>query len=267
MVLLLILLSFLLTRLLLPLVASLLTKGGAVRENYIGRNIPIGMGLVTWLAVIPLLVVYGKLVGETDYFLFSLILTITILVGFLDDLLGNHQVKGLKGHLLKLFHDGQLTTGALKAITISLFSFLTSWLLTGNFIEVIINFFLLILTTNSFNLLDLRPGRVIKVYFLLAMLLVLLYPASRFFLGVFLASLFSYASWDLKGRVMLGDAGSNFLGMSIGLVLVTNLGQGSKVILFFFLAYLHYYTEQKSLSALIERYSLLRFIDKLGRQP
>ena len=67
---------------------------------------------------------------------------------------------------------------------------------------------------------------------------------------------------------MLGDAGSNFLGMSIGLVLVTNLGQGSESYSgFFFLAYLHYYTEQKSLSALIERYSLLRFIDKLGRQP
>jgi len=261
----LIILSFFLTKIIMLPIANLLTASGVVKENYLGNKIPVGMGLVIWLGTFPSLLIYDKVTSNSCFIIYVLILTITLLVGFIDDLLGDHSVKGLKGHLFKLFKNKELTSGALKALIISIASFIIAWNMSANLIHWIINFILLILTTNSFNLLDVRPGRVLKGYIFAAILLFVFYPVSRFLLSVLTASLVAYAPWDFKGKVMLGDAGSNFLGMTIGLAIITSLDFFYKIIITIFLVYLHFYTEKKSLTSLIDKVYILRLLDNLGR--
>lgn len=261
----LILLSFLLTKIILNPVSKLLLNNGAVRENYLGKKIPIGLGLVIWLGTTPYLLIYGIINSEKNIFFILLILTTTLLVGFIDDLLGNHKIKGLKGHFLMFIRDKELTSGVLKALLISLFSLLFSYQISQNILLLIINFIILILTTNSFNLLDVRPGRTLKVFIFASILLSIFYPASRLFLSIIIASIIAYVPVDFKGKGMLGDTGSNFLGMSMGIVLISNLSNIVKIMVMIFLVYLHIFTEKQSLTALIDKVYFLRLIDNFGR--
>ena len=80
-----------------------------------------------------------------------------------------------------------------------------------------------------------------------------------------MASVLAYAPLDLKGKGMLGDAGSNFLGISLGLELMFKLSVSGKIFITLFLVVLHIYTEKKSLTELIEKISFLKLIDNLGR--
>jgi len=262
---LLIIISFLLTKLILIPLANLLTGSGAVRENFLGNPIPIGMGLVIWLSVTPSLLIYERIGFNSNLLIYLLTITITLLMGFADDLLGNHEVKGLKGHLSRLLRNGEITSGSLKALVISIISFFISLKLSTNLSQWFINFCILILMTNTFNLLDVRPGRSIKIYLLAATVLFINYPSERYFLGIITASIIAYAPWDFKAKAMLGDTGSNLLGMVIGMVVVTNLHFLSKGILLLSLILLHIYTEYRSLTTLIERNYILRILDNLGR--
>ena len=82
-----------------------------------------------------------------------------------------------------------------------------------------------------------------------------------------LGGLAVYAPWDLNEEAMLGDAGANSQGALLGAALAASLGLlGAAVTLALLLA-LHAYTENHSLSRLIERVPLLRRIDAWGRRP
>ena len=212
--------SFLVTMLILPLIKEFLINAGAVRKNYLKQDIPIGLGLVLLFGSLPSFLLYCFSAQEEKIFLILLVLTLTLLVGFIDDLLGNHFVKGLKGHFLKLITGRELTSGAFKAIvvsTVSLFICIYYW---ENPTVVVLNFIILVLTTNTFNLLDVRPGRTIKSLSFNRWINPFILPENAFSLGLIIASVLAYAPFDLKGQGMLGDTGSNFLGMSIGLELI-----------------------------------------------
>src|SRR3954452_19531719 len=86
-------------------------------------------------------------------------------LGFLDDSLGRGGAsgapRGWRGHLAAL-RAGSLSTGAIKAIGALA---LGAYVVSGRGLEdwrYIADVALLILTTNLFNLLDLRPGRAEK---------------------------------------------------------------------------------------------------------
>jgi len=257
--------SYLMTKMIFPYIKTLLINGGAVRKNYLNKDIPIGLGLVLLLGTAPSFLTYGILTGNERMLLITFVLTITLLVGFIDDLLGNHSVKGLKGHFLRLIKGRELTSGALKAIvisTVSLFVCFYNWVSP---IIFILDFFILILTTNTFNLLDVRPGRALKAFLFAGAIILAFFPQNTMTLGFIMASVLAYAPFDLKGKCMLGDTGSNFLGMVIGLELIFKLSFNAKIILTVLLIVLHIYTEKKSLTQLIEKVSVLRLIDNLGR--
>jgi UDP-GlcNAc:undecaprenyl-phosphate GlcNAc-1-phosphate transferase len=260
----LVILSFIITLAILSPLKTLLVNAGAVRKNYQGKDIPIGLGLVLFFSIIPSFFLIGYLEEDNQGSLVLLALTITVLVGFIDDLLGNHSVKGLKGHFKMLVLKNELTSGALKAITISLVSLLVSLYLWKNLLLFIANFVILILMTNAFNLFDVRPGRAIKFY-LLIWSIHFLFFAESIYLTIILASILVYGPLDFKGKAMLGDTGSNFLGMACGLSLIFNLNLNSQVFIAFLLIILHIYTEKRSLSVLIEKITLLRLIDNWGR--
>ena len=85
---------------------------------------------------------------------------------------------------------------------------------------------LLILATNLFNLLDLRPGRAEKGLALLGAGLCLgawtLAPIEL--LGIFAGPVLVGAWLTLRERAMLGDTGSNLIGAIAGVWLLTILG-------------------------------------------
>ena len=84
---------------------------------------------------------------------------------------------------------------------------------------------MLVLATNVFNLLDLRPGRAIKAFVLLGAGLTLgsLDARPLWSLGLFAAPALVAGLYDLRERAMLGDTGANLLGALAGLWLVLTL--------------------------------------------
>ena len=127
---------------------------------------------------------------------------------------------------------------------------------------------MLVLSTNLFNLLDLRPGRAGKVFVALGVVLTLgswdTYALQA--LGLFIGPALVLLPYDLRERAMLGDAGSNVLGAVAGLWLVLALGPTGEAIALGVLAVLTIYGEFRSISAAVERNPLTRWLDSLGRR-
>jgi hypothetical protein len=84
----------------------------------------------------------------------------------------------------------------------------------------------LVLATNLFNLLDLRPGRSVKAFVLLGVALMIGERDLTTFeqLGLFIGPLLVVGFFDVRELAMLGDTGSNLIGALAGLWLVLALG-------------------------------------------
>ena len=125
----------------------------------------------------------------------------------------------------------------------------------------------LVLATNVFNLLDLRPGRSTKAFVLLGAGLGIgsadcarcgrsaCSPAPALVAGLY----------DLRERAMLGDTGANLLGALAGLWLVLTLSGTGQLVALALLAAITLYGELRSISALVERTPGLRELDSWGR--
>ena len=123
---------------------------------------------------------------------------------------------------------------------------------------------MLVLATNVFNLLDLRPGRTLKAFVLLGGgLMIGAGPRALWTLGLFAGPAVVAGAYDLRERAMLGDTGSNFVGALAGLLLVlTPPGQAADRVA---LLVVTVYGELRSISALVERTPGLRELDSWGR--
>ena len=254
-----------------PAFIDLFERGGRLVKNYKGDMIPQGIGIMfpiqtlLWYALFLLLFKNDS----ANTLLFQFAITAASFIGFIDDMLGARDVLGFKGHFKSLF-TGRLTTGALKAIVGLLVSFIISSNLTSNFLETVINTLTIALFTNFFNLLDLRPGRAIKVYifsFLVISLgLVIIQKAVAIlpFMPL-LGIIIGYMPYDLKARCMMGDAGSNVLGISIGVLITSTFGLYIKILVLAFLIGIHVFTEKYSLTDLIKNNRFLNYLDNLGR--
>ena len=109
--------GFIGTSLIIPLFKNLLVSSNLVRSNYKGENIPVSMGIVflPMLILNSILLIYltDENIIYTYMFLFGIMSM--FLAGALDDIIGNRDVSGLKGHFKSLFK-GKLTTGGFKAL-------------------------------------------------------------------------------------------------------------------------------------------------------
>ena len=271
--------SYLLAAVIFPSLIRLVKEAGLVRPNFKGENIPASTGII-FLAVLPFSIFLGMILkipafNTINSFLFLFVAIGMGFMGFFDDQLGNHDVKGFRGHFRVLFREKRLTTGGFKAIfgaVIALVFSLGTLELTKNqwpIWTLISNFLLVALSANSINLSDLRPGRAGKFYLFGFILIVLFSRNSESHLGLFLpvlATLLYYLPYDLRAEVMMGDSGSNLLGASLGMMMAWMFSDMSKAIALILLLGLQLLAEKYSISAIIERTSWLKYLDELGRR-
>jgi UDP-GlcNAc:undecaprenyl-phosphate/decaprenyl-phosphate GlcNAc-1-phosphate transferase len=256
----------------------LLSEGAHTRRNYRDRSLPCPGGLLivsaSLLALVPLLLIEHLarvvLVDRGLIPVAAYALGVACL-GLIDDTLGGGHTerespRGWRGHGGAALR-GEVSTGTLKAtgslglaLLVTGFADLSTgrWLLAAG---------VLVLATNVFNLLDLRPGRSIKALVLLGAGLTIGAADTRplWTLGLFVAPALVAGVYDLRERAMLGDTGANLLGALAGLWLVLTLSGTGQLVALALLAAITVYGEFRSISELVERTPGLRELDSLGR--
>jgi UDP-GlcNAc:undecaprenyl-phosphate GlcNAc-1-phosphate transferase len=269
--------------LLAPALLRALEQGGHTRPNFRDRELAFPFGVLVLaaalLSLIPLMLLAR--LGSSELFHPEVVPVLlyapgVLALGLIDDTLappapraggdGGPAQRGWRGHGAAL-RRGELSTGVLKAagslgLALLAASYLNlsdaRWLLAAG---------VLVLATNVFNLLDLRPGRSIKALVLLGAGLTIGSSEVRplWTLGLFLAPALVAGGYDLRERAMLGDTGANLIGALAGLWLVLTLSGAGQLVALALLAAITVYGELRSISALVERTPGLRELDSWGR--
>src|SRR6185437_12561322 len=240
-----------------PALLRALEHGGHTQLNYRRRALAFPFGVLVLvaavLALVPLTLLERLASSEVfhrEIVAVMLYSTGVLALGLVDDTLAPEasRARGWRGHAAALMR-GEASTGVLKAagsLGLALFamSYLdlskARWLLAAG---------VLVLATNVFNLLDLRPGRSIKALVLLGAGLTIGSAELRplWSLGLFAAPALVAGVYDLRERAMLGDTGANLLGALAVLAAITVYG------------------ELRSISGFVERTPGLRQLDSWGR--
>ncbi|MEA2521843.1 MAG: hypothetical protein QOI81_1489, partial [Actinomycetota bacterium] len=186
--------------------------------------------------------------------------------GAIDDLLPGGP-RGLRGHLRALGR-GQVSTGVVKLIVITAAALIT--VAAGGRTDALLRFSGVVLiagATNLWNGLDVRPGRALKVFLLVAATGVVWVPhAAPFAIGVAAAALLMVLP-DLHERAMLGDAGANLLGFTVGVALFVRSSASWVPFEALLMIGLNVIAETITLSRVIGRIPPLRWLDGLGVRP
>lgn len=253
----------------IPLIYELLINNNCTALNYRKQLIPIGMGLVFILVQSFVILIFTLYKNYSDTFIFSYIISILIigLIGIIDDLIGEKEVKGFKGHISSLFKL-KLTTGGLKLIIGGAAALVVSLAISINLLELIVNILVIGLFTNLINLFDLRPGRASKVFIILSILLIISAKLKgyNYIMTSLMGIILVYVPYDLKAKSMMGDAGSNVLGMTLGVFCAGTQSISVKILYLILLVTIHVISEFHSLTEIIDNNKVLCYIDKLGRQ-
>ncbi len=284
------------------LVPSLEASEKASVVNYRGRRVFYGLGIV-WLVWAGCAIVGGVAASSLERggsVLAALTLAgplalVAFALGAVDDAYGSGDARGFRGHIAAMLH-GRLTTGGLKLVGIGAACLVVSMVLSGVapwggrrlspglVVLVLLAGASIALTSNFVNLTDLRPGRALKVYSVLAVCAVAstavgLAPAVNagdpsalgsavgavglmlFLLG----PVFAVWRYDVGERGMLGDAGANPMGAVAGMLIVAGLPAWGVVVYFAAMLALNLASERYSFSRLIESNAALSRLDMLGR--
>jgi UDP-GlcNAc:undecaprenyl-phosphate/decaprenyl-phosphate GlcNAc-1-phosphate transferase len=263
MVILLLTLGAALTFLALALLKPYLPK----HQNFAGRNIPASAGLSFLPIILTMLVgfaagVLGPLDGGGWYLAYSLVAG---LVGFADDRWGGVGERGFAGHVGAL-SSGRMTTGLLKVLVLGGGGLVFGVLAFGVGWRALFAAFLLAGCANLANLFDVRPGRALKFIGVPVVVLLFLAPygAVLAVAGV-VGGAVALFHFDLRGRIMLGDAGAAIWGAVLGYLVVTS---GPGVVWWVAggaILGLTAVAEFSSISRVIEEVGALRALDLWGR--
>lgn len=256
--------------------------------NYAGRPVTLAEGA----AVSALLATGTALAGSRRD---ALVLGAVGALGLADDLLeprqrraGRPVAKGLRGHLGAL-RSGRLTTGGAKALGIPALALLGAAAAPRprHGAMVAADAILVAGCANLANLLDLRPGRALKVVIPAAAALAVPSASApargrrdagqghlcgdRDASGraLAIAALVPAAAAllpDLREHGMLGDAGANALGAAVGLAATRRATRPVRLGLTGLVVALTLASERVSFSAVIDRTPALRAVDRWGRR-
>lgn len=269
--------SFAFALVLVPYGVRGLEGAGRRRENYRGRSVAVPLGAVLLAASLVTLAPLALLNDRAGLHLLdpelrrwiAFVLGVALL-GLVDDTIGRGEAgdspRGWRGHAAAAMR-GELSAGAVKAIGALA---LAAYVVSGrgrHELDYLADLALLLLATNLFNLLDLRPGRAEKALVLLGVGLCVgaATVAPLELMGLFLGPILVGAWFTLCERAMLGDAGSNLIGAIAGVWLLTTLDETGRLIALGVIAALTVYGEFRSISAVVDRVPLLRHLDSLGR--
>jgi Glycosyl transferase family 2 len=161
-------------------------------------------------------------------------------LGLADDVWSGEE-RGIRAHL-----ETGRTTGVLKLTGIPLVGIAATRSLSGGL--------LVAGCANLMNQLDTKPGRALKAYL-----------AAALALGAPLGVAVLLLPYDLRERVMLGDAGSNALGAMLGLKSVERIHGWGRWAAVAAVAGVNLLGERRSLGALIEGTPVLSELDAWGR--
>ena len=255
-----------------PLVSRRLAEAGMQRENYRGMLLPVPIGVVIVPAALVALIPVALLARLTSADVFPADLSLVIafvpgvaLLGLIDDVLSG-EARGVRAHARAALSGG-FSTGLLKAVGTLGLALLVASSLPGSDDEFLLAAAVLVLATNAFNLLDLRPGRSVKALLLLGILLTVAtgLTGPLWSLGIFLGPVLVAGFYDLRAKAMLGDTGSNVVGAMAGIWLVLSLSTSEQVVALVVLILINLYGEFRSISTVIEKLPGLRHLDSLGR--
>ncbi len=271
----------------------------ALRENFLGRRIPVAGGAVLATALLSAELVALALValshsggwsgpeglwgGASKVLSAEHVATVLLILGFIvlgwvDDVYGDSGVKGFGGHLTAL-RSGVVTTGSVKAFGGAALAFGVAWWWSrpvqggrsepAQLLAVTTDALLVALAANLLNLLDLRPGRALKVFFLGWIALApFAWRTAAWAASAGVAG--GAAAWlpaDLRERGMLGDSGAAALGAALGALAALSVGPTGKALILVGLAAATVASERWSFTKAIERVAPLRWLDLLGRLP
>jgi len=259
-----------------------LLRGGHVRTNFQGREIPTSVG-AAFVLLAMIMAPAAPLVLGREHHIGQAFSTLALALGFgvlglIDDLNRTREKGGILGHTKNFLRTGYMSTALIKAGfglvlcagVLTLVRGMAIWPMT------IADTALIALSANALNLLDVRPGRAVKG-FLAAFLFLIVASSALIFLDngasvaphtlvlivPFALWAFAYLPLDLKCKAMLGDAGSNVLGAMLGLAMVWELAPPARLAALGLLTAFHLVCEFWSLTAIIEKVPPLRWLDGL----
>jgi glycosyl transferase family 2 len=161
-------------------------------------------------------------------------------IGLVDDLWSGEE-RGIRAHIA-----AGGTTGVLKLVGIPLVALWRTRSLSGAL--------LVAGSANLLNQLDTKPGRALKAYI-----------GAAFALDAPLGLAVLLLPYDLRERVMLGDAGSNALGALLGFKSVDRFRGRGRFAAVAGVVALNIVGERRSLGELIERTPGVSKLDRMGR--
>jgi UDP-N-acetylmuramyl pentapeptide phosphotransferase/UDP-N-acetylglucosamine-1-phosphate transferase len=270
--------GFLAARLLWVSAGGLFAGPTLERQNFRGRAVPTGVGVLLALAVLVIeggraLAAAAGIGSDASPGPARVAVLIAALgfgaLGFLDDVAGGEGERGWRSHLRALAA-GRLSAGGMKLLGGGALA-LTLASATGagtSLARLGADGALVALAANLANGFDTAPGRTVKVGLLAWAPLAVVAGTGP--VGVALSPVIGAAVGllpdDLGERLMLGDAGANVLGAALGVGALLALGPGARSATVIVLAGLNIAAEVVSFSRVIEATPALRHLDRFGRR-
>lgn len=195
-------------------------------------------------------------------------------LGLYDDLYGDEHARGLRGHVRALA-EGRLTTGMVKLTGLIVVGAVVSRcdpaqrdpaqpVIDGSRIADAV---LIAGTANLVNLLDLRPGRALKMVALAAAAATgMRAPAGTAAAGLAGAAA-AVLPADLAEGVMIGDCGANAAGAALGACLAAGSNRAAKLTALGVVVGLTLASERVSFTEVIARTPWVQKLDEWGRRP
>ena len=231
--------------------------------NYRGERLSVRLGIC--LGSVTVLLLVGNAIDLGPLAWTAIGAAAVFLAGLYDDS-RPHRTRGMRTQLAAVAR-GEVTPGVVKLVVIAGASAFSAWMLGARGLRLVAATAVVAGCANLLNLLDVRPGRALKLFIPSAVAL----GAATFHrtLGLYweLAGAAAVALWfDLRERFMVGDCGANVLGFVIGIGILLVLPAPWLWAVLAVLVVLHVLADTVTLSRLIDAAPPLRFLDRLGRK-
>lgn len=186
-------------------------------------------------------------------------------LGLYDDLYGDRHARGLRGHVAAL-RGGRVTTGMVKLVGLVVGGFAAGVVQRRRVTPALVDAALIAGTANLVNLLDLRPGRALKVCLISGAAASATAAPSAGGAASVVGAAAAVLPADLGEVVMIGDCGANTVGAVLGWAVSTGLRPAGRAVALAAVTGLTLTSERVSFTEVIASTPWLRALDEMGRR-